>query len=137
MRAYLLVSQQGVSVMKQILMSAALVLVAGMAAADPATVAQTAKGATLVDAAGMTLYTFDKDSAGKSACNGPCAGNWPPLMAEAGDAAMGEWSVITREDGSAQWAYKGKPLYTWVKDAKPGDITGDGFLDGAWHVAQP
>jgi predicted lipoprotein with Yx(FWY)xxD motif len=108
-----------------------------MAAADPATVAQTAKGATLVDAAGMTLYTFDKDSAGKSACNGPCAGNWPPLMAEAGAEAMGEWSVITREDGSAQWAYKGKPLYTWVKDAKPGDITGDGFLDGAWHVAQP
>lgn len=124
--------------MKQILMTAALIVGAGMAmAADPAMVAETAKGPTLVDAKGMTLYTFAKDSAGKSACNGPCAENWPPLMAEAGAEAMGDWSVITRDDGSAQWAYKGMPLYAWVKDTKPGDITGDGFLDGAWHVAQP
>ena len=50
---------------------------------------------------------------------------------------MGDYSTITRDDGSKQWAYKGRPLYTWKKDKKPGDITGDGFLNGAWHIAQP
>lgn len=106
-------------------------------AADPAATADTAKGKTLVDAKGMTLYTFAKDGDGKSACNGPCATNWPPLKADASAKAMGAWTVVTRDDGSKQWAYKGKPLYTWAKDTKPGDTTGDGFLDGAWHVAQP
>lgn len=106
-------------------------------AADPAAIADTAKGKTLVDAKGMTLYTFDKDMGGKSACNGPCAGNWPPLMAGTDAKDMGAWTVVTRDDGAKQWAYKGKPLYTWVKDTKAGDITGDGFLNGAWHVAQP
>jgi predicted lipoprotein with Yx(FWY)xxD motif len=90
----------------------------------------------LVDAKGMTLYTFDKDAGGKSACNGPCAGNWPPLMAAADAKASGDWSIVTRDDGSKQWAYKGKPLYGWTKDQKPGDRTGDGFLNGAWHVAK-
>jgi len=42
-----------------------------------------------------------------------------------------------RDDGSKQWAYKGRPLYHWVKDAKPGDMTGDGFLNNSWHVAKP
>ncbi len=106
-------------------------------AADPATVGETAKGKALVDAHGMTLYTFAKDAGGKSACNGPCATNWPPLMAAADAKSMGEWSVVTRDDGSKQWAYKGKPLYAWTKDAKPGDTTGDGFLNGAWSIARP
>jgi predicted lipoprotein with Yx(FWY)xxD motif len=86
---------------------------------------------------GMTLYVFDKDSTGKSACNGPCTGNWPPLMAAAGAVPMGDYSVITRDDGNKQWAYKGHPLYTWKDDKKPGDITGDGFANGVWHIAQP
>jgi predicted lipoprotein with Yx(FWY)xxD motif len=47
------------------------------------------------------------------------------------------YTIITRDDGSNQWAYKGRPLYTWKDDKKPGDITGDGFLNGAWHIAQP
>lgn len=86
---------------------------------------------------GMTLYTFDRDAAGsgKSVCNGPCATNWPPLMA--GSATVsGDYSVLTRDDGSKQLAYKGKPLYYWVKDAKPGDKTGDGF-NNVWRVAKP
>ena len=106
-------------------------------AAPPTKQATTPKGAVLTDAKGMTLYTFDKDSEGKSACNGPCANNWPVLKAEASDKADGGYSIITRDDGSRQWAYKGKPLYTFAKDQKPGDITGDGFLNGAWHLAQP
>ena len=86
---------------------------------------------------GMTLYTFDKDAAGsgKSTCNGPCATNWPPLMA-GGAAGSGNYSVVTRDDGGKQLAYKGKPLYYWIKDTKPGDKTGDGF-NGVWRVAAP
>lgn len=99
--------------------------------------AKTDNGA-LVGANGMTLYTFDRDAigSGKSVCNGPCAQNWPPLMAEAGAAASGDWSIITRDDGKKQWAYKGKPVYFWVKDQKAGDRTGDGF-NNLWRVARP
>ena len=91
----------------------------------------------LVNSAGMTLYTFDKDAGGKSACNDQCAKIWPPVMASADAKPMGDLSVITRDDGSKQWAYKGRPLYYWTKDTKPGDKTGDGFLNNAWHAAKP
>ena len=94
------------------------------------------KDGMLVDHNGMTLYTFDKDSAGKSMCNDDCAKNWPPLMAKAGEKADGKWTQIKRDDGSMQWAYGGKPLYTFVKDKKGGDMTGDGMKD-VWHVAKP
>lgn len=103
---------------------------------QPAKVADTAKGKVLADSKGMTLYTFDRDASGKSNCNGQCAQNWPPLMAAANAAPSGNWTVVTRDDGSKQWAYKGKPLYTWVKDEKPGDVTGDG-VNNVWHLAQP
>ena len=89
----------------------------------------------LADAKGMTLYTFAKDTKGASNCNDGCAKNWPPLAAAADAKPMGEWTVITRADGSRQWAYKGMPLYLWVKDSKPGDATGDGV--GAWAAAVP
>jgi predicted lipoprotein with Yx(FWY)xxD motif len=91
----------------------------------------------LTTQAGMTLYTFDRDTAGKSVCNGPCATNWPPLAAQADAKPSGDYTIITRDDGAKQWAYKGKPLYTWTKDQKPGDKTGDGFLNNQWHVAKP
>ncbi|MHB1093777.1 COG4315 family predicted lipoprotein [Thiobacillus sp.] len=92
----------------------------------------------LTNADGMTLYVFDKDAAGsgKSACNGDCATNWPPLMATADDKPSDDYSVIIRDDGSRQWAYKGKPLYRWIKDRKPGDATGDG-VKNVWHAAKP
>ncbi len=91
-----------------------------------------------VNAAGMTLYTFDRDAAssGRSVCNGPCAANWPPLSAAADAKGGGDWSVIARDDGSRQWAYKGKPLYAWIKDSKPGDRSGDG-VNNAWRLARP
>ena len=104
-------------------------------AAPPTKTGSTSKGPTLTDGKGMSLYTFDKDSGGKSACNGPCATNWS--IVKAGDQASDNYTIIARDDGSKQWAYKGKPLYTFAKDQKAGDITGDGFLNGAWHLAQP
>ncbi len=105
-----------------------------MAADVPAKLAN----GVLVDAKGMTLYTFDKDmaSSGKSACNGPCATLWPPAMAAASDQPAGSYTIVVRDDGSRQWAYKGQPLYTWVKDMKAGDTTGDGF-NSVWHIARP
>jgi len=104
--------------------------------AQPAKVADTSRGKALVDAKGMTLYVFDRDTAGKSACTGQCAQNWPPLAAPTNAQASGDWTIVTRDDGSKQWAYKGKPLYTWAKDTKPGDVTGDG-INNVWHIAQP
>jgi len=109
-------------------------LAAGCASMMSDAPAKVADG-VFVGANGMTLYTFDKDAGGKSMCNGPCATNWPPLMATSGSAS-GDWSMITRDDGSKQWAYKGKPVYFWVKDQKAGDRTGDGF-NSVWHTAKP
>jgi predicted lipoprotein with Yx(FWY)xxD motif len=106
-------------------------------AADPAMTGDTAKGKALVDHKGMTLYIFDKDSAGKSACNGQCAVNWPPLAAMKDDKAMGDYTVVTRDDGAMQWAYKGKPLYTFMNDKKAGDAAGEGMANGTWHIAKP
>ena len=100
--------------------------------AAPATVSNSA----LVDSRGMSLYTYDKDSGGKSACVAGCAKNWPPLAATASDRARSDYTIITRDDGSLQWAYKGKPLYTWMKDTKPGDRTGDGW-NKVWNLARP
>lgn len=112
-------------------------LLGGCAAMGGSSPAKTSQG-MLVGPNDMTLYTFDKDMAGsgKSVCNGPCATNWPPLMAGDGDKGQGDYSVITRDDGKKQWAFKGKPLYFWIKDSKPGDATGEGF-NGVWRVAKP
>ena len=92
-------------------------------------------GGVLVNSAGMTLYTFDKDVAGsgKSACNGPCAALWPPIAAEDGTSGSGDYSIVSRDDGTKQWAYQGKPVYLYAKDEKPGDLKGDNFKN-VWHV---
>ncbi|MGH8714752.1 MAG: COG4315 family predicted lipoprotein [Casimicrobiaceae bacterium] len=92
-------------------------------------------GGVMTDSAGMTLYAFDNDAGGKSACNGPCAAIWPPLLAGGDAKASGDWTVIARDDGSKQWAFKSKPLYHWSKDKKPGDMKGDGF-NGVWHAVK-
>lgn len=117
-----------------LLLTAASLLAASALQAAPAE----AKNGVLTGGNGMTLYVFDKDAAGsgKSQCNGPCAANWPPLMAAASDKAAGDYTLVTRDDGKTQWAYKGKPLYFWAKDQKPGDKTGDGF-NNVWHAAKP
>jgi predicted lipoprotein with Yx(FWY)xxD motif len=130
----------------------ALIVVAAVAALLPVTVASaqgspkqmvagvtvktTTLGPTLVDAKGMTLYTWGNDTIpGKSACNGSCATNWPPLVAAADATPLGDWTIVTRDDNTKQWAYKGKPLYTYRTDAKEGDVTGDGR--GKWAAAKP
>ena len=98
--------------------------------------AETELGLVLVDDAGMTLYTFDNDTPGKSNCNGQCAANWPPLLAEADAQASGDLAIVVRNDGARQWAVGGMPLYGWVRDEAPGDTTGEG-VRGVWRVARP
>ncbi len=68
----------------------------------------------LTDAKGMTLYIFVRDEPGKSNCTGGCAGAWPPLRVDAGVAPAENFSIIVRDDGTKQWAYKDKPLYLWA-----------------------
>ena len=77
--------------------AAAIICTSSLALAQmaPAKTADTAKGQALVDGKGVTLYTFDKDAGGKSMCNGPCADNWPPLMANAGAKPAGDWTVVS------------------------------------------
>ena len=82
---------------------------------------------------GKTLYTFDKDASGKSNCNGGCASAWPPFIVANPNLAGGDFSIVKRDDGAAQWAYKGRPLYFFAGDANAGDINGDN-QGGVWHV---
>ncbi|MDO6590528.1 hypothetical protein DS901_18215 [Loktanella sp. D2R18] len=85
---------------------------------------------------GMTLYTFDNDSANTSNCYDSCAVSWPPYLAQAGAAAPSAgMTVVQRRDGTSQWAKNGEPLYFWQGDSAPGDTTGDG-VGGVWHVAR-
>jgi len=114
---------------------AAAALVAGSPALAQATmggVKTTADG--LNDANGKPLYTFARDTTpGKSVCNGPCATAWPPLPATATDKDSGDWTVVTRDDGSKQWAYKGQPLYTYAKDTAGQAASG---VSPAWPRAK-
>jgi predicted lipoprotein with Yx(FWY)xxD motif len=126
--------------MNKLLTSLMLLLAAllvGCASAPEAAPPAQMKGGVLVNAKGLTLYVFDKDVAGsgKSACNGDCAVKWPPLLATATDKPMGDLTIIDRADGRKQWAYKGKPLYTWPEDSEPGDVYGDNY-NKVWHIVK-
>ena len=123
---------------------AALLLAATLAACatpefgtkGPGAIRTTKAGAVLVDARGMTLYTYDKDTPGKSACTGICAVAWPPALAAKGAEPHDGFTLIARGEDSRQWAYKGHPLYGYIRDTEPGDVTGDGADDGVWHAAR-
>jgi predicted lipoprotein with Yx(FWY)xxD motif len=82
---------------------------------------------------GMTLYVFDKDADGASACYDDCAKKWPPYMAKANAKLSEGWTMVKRKDDTMQWAYDGKPVYFFAKDKAKGDATGDG-MGGVWHV---
>jgi predicted lipoprotein with Yx(FWY)xxD motif len=97
----------------------------------------------LVDGRGMTLYVYAPDKKNKSECYGECAEYWPPVTVAAGmkvPATMpgikGTFGVTTRSNGRHQLTYDGAPLYTFVKDKKPGDMAGQGLdvAGGYWWV---
>ena len=95
----------------------------------------------LSDAAGMSLYTFDKDMPNKSNCYNSCEKKWPVVYANLdtlnlpSDVSKSDFGVIKRKDGTMQTTYKSKPLYYFFKDAKAGDMNGDG-KKGVWHIVK-
>ncbi len=94
---------------------------------------QTSRGTVLADGNGKTVYTYDKDTKNKSNCYGPCAASWPPVLATATARPVGDLTISERADGTRQWGDAGKPLYTSVKDKKPGDVAGD-MTGNVWHI---
>jgi len=94
---------------------------------------QTSVGPVVSTSNGMTLYTYDKDAANQSACTGECAQNWRPYLANGTYKPFGHMTIISRQDGTLQWAYDGHPLYTYAQDTAPGEIKGNGFHNN-WHV---
>ena len=103
----------------------------------PAKVVLTKQGPTLVDLKGMTLYTYERDTTGKTSnCNGKCTESWVPLSATVDAKAIGDFTVISRTDGSKMWAYRYRPLYTSPADKAPGDANGNATTL-QWRVARP
>jgi predicted lipoprotein with Yx(FWY)xxD motif len=107
-------------------------------------VANSSLGRILVDSTGRTLYLFKGDSGTRTACSGACAVAWPPLRtgatpAVAGGANAALVGTIPRSDGARQVTYNGHPLYTFVKDHKPGDVNGQGLtaFGAAWFAVSP
>lgn len=107
-------------------------------------------GAYLADSDGRTLYLFSADTRGeadtlaKSACEGPCAGNWPPFISaaqpEAGEGVREDMlATIRRGDGTEQITYNGWPLYHFVQDREPGATSGQGIegFGGVWSLVSP
>lgn len=97
----------------------------------------TNKVTVLTDTSGKTLYVFTNDhsNSGGSNCNNTCATKWPPLLASDDDQASGDYSIVTRDDNSKQWAFHGMPLYRFTNDSTPGDSVGEG-IKNIWYVAQ-
>ncbi|MFE7184783.1 SCO0930 family lipoprotein [Streptomyces erythrochromogenes] len=99
-------------------------------------------GSVLTDSAGLTLYRFDKDTAKppKSNCEGDCAKTWPVVAAGDVTAASGMdpslLGEVVRSDGTKQLTVAGWPAYRFNKDAKPGDINGQG-VGGVWFAFGP
>jgi len=81
----------------------------------------------------LRLYTWAKDTPGRSNCNLGCASRWPPVFAPVDATDLDDFTVVMRDDGRKQWAYRGKPLYMRYHDA-PNAPAGDGDEDGAWRV---
>ena len=105
-------------------------------------VRNTKLGKILVNGKGVTLYLFMKDKNGKSACTGPCASAWPPLLTKGraqagGGASAAKLGTTRRSDGTTQVTYNGHPLYTFIMDNnKPGNTTGEGSkaFGAEWYV---
>ena len=102
---------------------------------------QTALGKILVDARGRTLYLFEKDKHGRSACYGACATAWPPLVSTAKPRARkgvhaSLLGVTKRAGGKRQVTYAGHPLYTFTADKKAGQTIGEGVkaFGAAWDA---
>lgn len=116
-----------------------MALLAGLAAAAPevpSSIVQVAQEGqvyvmrNLID--NNPLYTFDKDEPGKSNCIDACAATWHPLTANGDEKPLGRWTLVSRDDGSSQWAFDGMPVYSFARDPEPAAAR-DGTT-GKWHL---
>jgi len=122
------------------LLAALLTVSAGLARADPlpptpgdiAVVEEGGQYVVRTDASSMPIYTYGRDPPDRSNCNDACAGLWPPVLASAGEHAIGDWTIVRRSDGADQWAFRHRPLYTYARD-RPGAATGNG-IGGEWRL---
>lgn len=87
----------------------------------------------LSDAAGKSLYIFKKDAPSTSNCHDGCARAWPPFVVADASKATADYTVVARQDGLQQWAYRGQPLYFYAGDTAPGATSGEG-IGGNWYV---
>ena len=93
-------------------------------------------GTVMTDSKGMTLYTYAKDTSGVSNCSGKCLSAWPAFVAPSQSGNLpADISVVSRSDGTLQYAWKGMPLYYYVKDGDAGDAYGNG-VGGVWSVVK-
>jgi predicted lipoprotein with Yx(FWY)xxD motif len=106
--------------------------------------AKTGLGRVIVNGRGLTLYLFEKDKRGKSACSGACAAYWPPLITRgtpraAGGAKQSLLGTIKRKNGARQVTYAGHPLYTFVQDTRRGQTSGEGstLFGAGWDALTP
>ena len=141
-RVFLIISAAGA------LVSLAL-LSAALAATDAQTgarvsAASSSLGKIIVDGRGRTLYLFEKDKRGHSACAGTCATYWPPVITRGKPiAGRGVTSsllgTIRRANGARQVTYAGHPLYRYVLDTKAGQTNGEGLDDfgAGWDALSP
>jgi predicted lipoprotein with Yx(FWY)xxD motif len=88
------------------------------------------------DDEGHSLYVYERDPKGSSACVGECAKQFPPVAAPQDAHQIGDWTPIRRTDGTLQWAYKGKPVYTFAGDTAAGQANGLG-LGSVWRLVLP
>jgi predicted lipoprotein with Yx(FWY)xxD motif len=124
-------------------LAAFAVAVATAGAAPPhaqVAVRSTALGHVLVDARGHTLYVFDQDKGGKSACSGGCAAAWPPFLTAGSPVALKGVNAslvgtAKRSDGKLQVTFAHHPLYFFAKDAKAGQVGGASIAH--WAALSP
>ncbi|HSD80798.1 MAG TPA: hypothetical protein VLB47_09055 [Solirubrobacteraceae bacterium] len=118
---------------------------AGKTAGVTLTTAASKLGTLLTDGGHRTVYLFEKDARGMSACSGACASLWPPLtsaggrLRAGGGAESGLLGTTTRPDGARQVTYAGHPLYYYAADQHPGDTTGQALdqFGAPWFALAP
>lgn len=98
-------------------------------------VLRTNQGRMITTASRASVYVSDRDVPGKSTCYGTCTDVWAPIIAPESAQARGEWSVIEREPGVKQWAFRKKPLYTYVLDPADHSASLEGSDVPGWHNA--
>lgn len=92
----------------------------------------TALGRLLVTVDGSySVYYSDQDGRNRSNCGAACGESWQPVLAPASARAHGAWTVIERTPGVWQWAFRGKPIYTYAIDKKPRSQAGSDVP--GWH----